>query len=140
MEEPLTEELLAELLDEPDLEHFIEKPEVGGRTLSEYLNQLLDEHGLNRAEVVRAADINETFGYQIFTEARRPSRNYLAKLSFAMHLSLAEANRVLQAGGISQLYCKNRRDAILIFCLKEGYSLQRTEEELFRFGEDTLGS
>ena len=30
------------------------------------------------------------------------------------------------------------RDAIIIFCLDHGYTLMRTDEELFRFGEETI--
>ena len=138
MEEPLTEDMLTELLEAPDPAQFIDRAEVGRRDLSGYLNQLLEEHGLKRAAVVRAAGINETFGYQIFTGARKASRDNLLKIAFALGLPLREANRLLQAGGANELYCKNRRDAIIIFAISHGYSLQKTEEELYRFGEPTI--
>ena len=102
------------------------------------MNQLLEEHGLKRAAVVRVAGINETFGYQIFTGARKASRDNLLKIAFALGASLRETNRLLQAGGANELYCKNRRDAIIIFAISHGYSLQKTEEELYRFGEPTI--
>ena len=138
MEEPLTEDMLTELLEAPDPAQFIDRAEVGRRDLSGYLNQLLKERGLRRAAVVRAAGINETFGYQIFTGARKASRDNLLKIAFALGLPLREANRLLQAGGANELYCKNRRDAIIIFAISHGYSLQKTEEELYRFGEPTI--
>ena len=62
----------------------------------------------------------------------------MLQLAFAMHLSLKEADRLLQAAGANGLYCKNRRDAIIIFCLDHGYGLQKTDEELYRFNEDTI--
>lgn len=139
MEEPLTEDMLAELLEAPDPCAFIGRREVGSRDLSGYLNQLLEERGLKRAAVVREAGLNETFGYQIFTGARRASRDNLLKIAFALGLTLREANRLLQAGGANELYCKNRRDAIIIFAITHGYTLQKTEEELYRFGEATIG-
>ncbi len=138
MEEPLTEDMLTELLEAPDPAQFIDRAEVGRRDLSGYLNQLLKERGLRRAAVVRAAGINETFGYQIFIGARKASRDNLLKIAFALGLPLREANRLLQAGGANELYCKNRRDAIIIFAISHGYSLQKTEEELYRFGEPTI--
>lgn len=110
VEEPLTEDMLAELLDAPDPRAFIKRREVGERSLAEYLNALLAEKGLKRAAVVREAGINETFGYQIFTGARRASRDNLLKIAFAMGCTRAEANRLLQAGGANELYCKNRRE------------------------------
>ncbi|MDY3980064.1 XRE family transcriptional regulator [Paraeggerthella sp. LCP19S3_G8] len=102
MKEPLTEELLEELLEAPDPIRFAEENHIATRSLSDYLEQLLDEKGLERARVVR------------------------------------EANRLLQAAGSNGLYCKNRRDAIVIFCLERGHSLQKTDEELYRFGEETI--
>ena len=55
-----------------------------------------------------------------------------------MALTLRETNRMLEAGGVSSLYSKSRRDAIIIFCLERGCSLQRVNEELYRFGEETI--
>ncbi len=140
MEEPLTEELLQDLLSSSSPELFLEQNDISKRSLSEYLQQLLQEKNLERAKVVRKAGINETFGYQIFKGTRKASRNKILQLIFAMNLSLKEADRLLQASGNNELYCKNRRDAIIIFCLEKGYSLQKTEEELYRFNEETICS
>lgn len=138
MKEPLTEELLEELLAAPDPHRYIDRNNVGQRSLSEYLQQLLEEKGRKRADVVREAGLNETFGYQIFTGARKASRDKVLQLAFALHLSLRETDRLLQAAGVNELYCKNRRDAIIIFAIDKGYSLQKTDEELYRFGEGTI--
>ena len=134
----MTEDLLNELLDSPDPAAFASKHKLACRSLPDYLQQLLDERGLRRPEVVRQAGINPTFGYQIFVGQRNPSRNKLLQLAFAMKLSLRETNRLLRAGGCNELYCKNRRDAIVIFAISHGYTLQKTEEELYRFGEATI--
>ena len=138
MQEPLTEELLEQLLAAPDPARFASDNKVGARTLSEYLQQLLDEKGLERPAVVREAGINDTYGYQIFMGQRNPERNKVLQLAFAMKCTLREANRMLKVSGANELYCKNRRDAIIIFCLDKGYSLLHTNEELYRFGEDTI--
>ena len=138
VKEPLTEELLQELLAAPDPRAFAERHRLEKRTLSGYLQQLLEEKGLERAETVRRAGLNDTFGYQIFMGQRGASRDKVLQLALAMGLSLKEANRLLQAAGANELYCKDRRDAIIILCLDHGYSLQKTDEELYRFGEDTI--
>ena len=138
MAEKLTEELLGELLEAPSIDEFVEANGLGHRSLSDYLNELLVEKRLKRSEVVRMANLNETFGYQIFTGARNPSRNKVLQIAFAMALSLRECDRALEAAGVSGLYSKDRRDAIIIFCLDRGCSLQKVNEELYRFGEETL--
>ena len=138
MNEPLTEELLDELLDAPNPATFASKHDIGSLSLSDYLQRLLDKKQLKRPDVIRDAGLNSTFGYQIFTGARKPSRNNLLQIAFAMKLDLKETDRLLQAGGWRALYCKDRRDAIIIFCLERGCSLQRVNEELYRFGEETI--
>ncbi len=139
MKEPLTDELLKELLDAPDPDSFVRARSSTTLTLSEYLSQLLEEHRLTRAEVIRQADLNSTFGYQIFVGQRQASRDKVLQIAFAMRLSLTETNRLLQSAKVNGLYCKNRRDAIMIFCLTHRCGLQETNEELYRWGEDTIG-
>ena len=138
MAEPLTEALLDELLNAPNPETFLDNHRLGERTLSEYLQELLEEKHLERAQVVRMANLNETFGYQIFKGERNPSRNKVLQIAFAMALTLRETNRALSAAGVNELNCKSRRDAIIIFCLDRGCSLQKVNEELYRFGEETV--
>lgn len=138
MDERITEELLAELLASPSIEGFLDENATNEVTLSEYLQELLDKKGLKRAEVIRKANLNATFGYQVFTGARGAGRDTILQLVFAMELTLREANRLLQVAGANGLYCKNRRDGIIIFCIEHSYSLQETDEELYRFGEETI--
>lgn len=136
--ERLTEEVLQELLDAPSLDEFIDAHEFPAVTLPEFLERMLEKKGLKRSRAVRMADLNETFGYQIFTGARNPSRDKVLQIAFAMALSLRETNRALMAAGASSLDPKCRRDAIIIFCIDQGCSLQKVNEELYRLGEDTV--
>ena len=138
VKEPLTDELLEELRTAPDPAKFASKHKITQRSLPEYLQQLLDEKGLRRSRVVSDAGLNATYGYDIFVGSKRPSREKVLPLAFAMKCTLQETNRMLQAAGVNELYVKNRRDAIIIFCIEHGYSLMKTNEELFRFGEEPI--
>lgn len=137
--EPLTEELLAELLAAPDPAVFTDAHDLAHRDLATYLNELLLVKGRRRVEVVRAAELNETFGYQIFKGQRGAGRDTVLRLAIALGCDLVETRRLLQAAGVNELYCKDRRDAIIIFCIDRGYSLRRVDDELYRLGERTLG-
>lgn len=139
VKEPLTNELLDELLSAPDPLKFANKHKLTKRVLSEYLQQLLDEKRLVQSKVINASGVQYTYGYQIFTGSRaNPDRNVLLQLLFAMGCTLQETNRALQAAGKNELYCKNRRDAIIIFCLEHGYSLQEVDQALFDYNEQTI--
>lgn len=138
MTERLTEEVLQELLDAPSLDAFVDGREFPAETLAGFLGHMLEKKHLKRSRVVRMADLNETFGYQIFTGARNPSRDKVLQIAFAMALTLRETNRALRAAGTSSPNPKCRRDAIIIFCIGQGCSLQKVNEELYRLGEETV--
>ena len=139
MKEPLTDELLDELLASPDPAEFAAKHKITHRYLGTYLQQLVDEKGLSRPTVIKEAGLDPTYGYNIFMGTRNPTREKLLPLLFTMKCTLREANRILRAAGHSELYVKNRRDAIIMFCLDHGYTLMRTNDELYRFGEEAIG-
>lgn len=139
LKEPLTDELLDELLSASDPARFASKHRLSRRILSDYLQQLLVDKGLVQSKVINESGVQYTYGYQIFTGSRaNPDRNILLQILFAMGCTLQEANRALQAAGKNELYCKDRRDAIIIFCLDRKYSLQEADQALFDFGEQTI--
>ena len=138
MSEPLTENELDRLLHAPSVDDFLDQQETTERSLADYLSELLAAKRLERAQVVRMANLNETFGYQIFKGTRHPSRDKVLQIAFAMALSLRETNRALRAASANELNAKCRRDAIIIFSLDRGCSLQKVNEELYRFGEETV--
>ena len=138
MEEPLTEELLRELLSAPSPQAFTERHQQPERDLAGYLQELLAEKGLKQADVVREASLNPTFGWQVFVGQRGASRNKILQIALAMRLDLRETNRLLKIAGHNELYCKIRRDAIVIFCVDKDYTLQETNETLYEFGEETI--
>lgn len=138
MEERLTEEMLEELLSAPRVEDYLQRHALDTPSLADYLNQLLDESGLSRADVLRAANIEQTHGWYVFKGQRGLGRDNALKLAFAFGLDVRRANRLLQAAGASALYAKRRRDAILIYCLQSRCTLQQANEALYQLGEECL--
>lgn len=110
----------------------------GDLTLPRYLAQLLAERRLRKSDVIRGSGLNETFAYQIFSGDRHPSRNKTLQLIFALQSSPHEASRILHLSGNASLYCRNRRDAIILYCLAHGYNLFETDTTLYRFREQTI--
>lgn len=142
-EEHITEELLERLLASATPEAYLSTLGAGDdqqdTTLAAYLGQLLGEHGLSRAEAIRAAGVNATYGYQIFQGTRpHPSRDNAIMLAFGLGCTLREAQRLLRFAGVDELWCRRRRDAIVIFCLEHGLSRAACDDELWRLGEHTL--
>lgn len=136
--EPLTEELLERLLASSSPEAYLDQAPTDDRSLSDYLMDLIDAHGARRADVVRRSAVNSTFVYQIFAGERQVGRDNAIKIAFGIGCTLRETQRLLRHAGLSELWCKNRRDAIIIHCIDQGLSLPECDDELFRLGEPTL--
>mgnify|MGYP000730209378 CR=1 FL=1 len=137
MKEPMTEDLLNELLDSPDPAAFASKHKLACRSLPDYLQQLLDERGLRRPEVVRQAGINPRSGIRSSSPAQSFTQQAIA--AGLRYEAVAARDEPSAAGRrCNELYCKNRRDAIIIFCINHGETLQTADEQLYAFHEDTI--
>lgn len=137
-EEVLTEDLLARLLATTDVDKYLDNEDLGNREFTKYLFEMLDAHGLKRATVVRKSGINSTVVYDIFNGKSKPGRDHAIMLAFGLGCNLRETQRLLRLAGVSELYCKVRRDAILIWCIERGYTREMADDELFRLHEKTL--
>lgn len=137
--ERLTEGLLMRLLAVPDVESYLDEPgSTVNRDLPQYLRELLDERGMKRAEVARASGLNGTVVYDIFAGKSRPGRDHSIMLALGMRCSLRETQRLLRLSGVSELWPKVRRDAIIIWCINHGFDRSATDDKLWDLGEQTL--
>lgn len=139
MEEKLTEELLDELLFTGSLETYLTQ-EVPSRknSLPCHLNHLLIKKNLKKSDVIRSSHLNSTFAYQIFSGDRKASRNKILQLALAMGLDFKETQTLLNVSGNNELYCKDRRDAIIIYGIDKKMNLDNIDDTLFQFGESTI--
>jgi hypothetical protein len=137
-EERLTDELLDQLLASASPDAYLAQNELPDRTLADYLHALLEEKGLKRSDVFRAAGITTTFGYQAFQGTRNLGRDNAIMLAFGLQCTLREAQRLLRLAGVSELWPKVRRDAIIIYCISQGMLRTECDDELYRLGEKTL--
>jgi len=134
-----TDELLAHILnDGTRLSDIMFEDGFEETSLESLLATLLTAKHMRKSDCIRRSGLNETFAYQIFSGDRHPSRDKVLQLVFALDCDLSQAQKMLRCAGVNELYCRNRRDAIIVFCLSRGYTLQRTDGELYRFGEPTI--
>lgn len=139
MAEKLTEELLDELLFTESLETYLTQ-EVPNKknSLPFHLNNLLINKHLKKSDVIRSSHLNATFAYQIFSGDRKASRNKILQLALAMGLDLRQTQTLLNVSGNNELYCKDRRDAIIIYGIDKKMNLDDIDDTLFQFGESTI--
>lgn len=135
-----TDELMESLNSSPSIDNYLQKEQdyLITASLSVYLNQLISDKGLKKSQVIKDAELNEIYGYQIFSGKRLPSRDKLIALAFGMILSLEETQQLLKYAGFSPLYPKNKRDSIIIWGISHHLNICQTNEELYNQAEETL--
>lgn len=135
-----TKEMLEQLKRAHSLDGYLAEntAEMVDGTLPTHLNALLEETGLSKSEVLRRAEINDIYGYQLFAGSRRPSRDKLVALCVGFGISDERTQQLLKAVGFAPLYPKNRRDSILLFGLQKGYTVLQINNMLYEHGESTL--
>ena len=123
-----------------ELKEFVDGLEDGlpYHDFMDYYMSLDAVREVGRAELIRRSNIERTYGYQLFNGTRKPGRDKIILLCLAAGLSLDETRRGLKIAGESILYSRKRRDAILIFALKEHLPISDTQELLEQFGEKVL--
>lgn len=137
-EEKLTEDLLERLRASAAPEEYLRAGETIDRTLSDYLYEILRARGCKRADVVRGSGLNSTVVYDIFAGKSKPGRDHAVMLAFGLSCSLIEAQRLLRLAGVAELWAKDRRDAIVIWCLDHDCTREECDDTLWRLGERTL--
>lgn len=108
-------------------------------SVRDYFSNLLQSHGLQAYEAVHRAELDKDFGRQLLTGQRMGRRDYYIQLAFGMGLSVEETQSMLSYLGIGPLYALRKRDAAVMYALREGFSLIDTQLLLDRYHLTPLG-
>lgn len=136
-----TDELLNILKSKKSYEEFFKEEinELVFSSVAEYLEIMLNEKNLKKSDVIKYSNIDKNYAYQIFNGNKtNPSRNKIIMLAFAMKLNLAETRKLLKIAKLTDLYVRDPRDSVIIFCINNSSSLIQTNEYLNDFGFDIL--
>lgn len=137
-----TDELMKSLLSKQDVQEYLEENagELLCGTLAQHLGALLQRHGLKKGAVIEAAQIERSYGYQLFSGRREtPSRDVLLSLALAMHLTVEETQTLLRTAGQAMLYPRVRRDSVILHALAQETSVIACNAQLEACGEPILG-
>lgn len=141
MERKTTDELLQEIQNEKSFERFMSRNEENFETkkFTEYLNDLCRKKELIPEQVIKAAQIDRTYGHQLFNGTRRSSRDKVIQLAIAFELSMDDTQELLRVAGRNELYPRIRRDAAIIFGLSKHMEMQQMQEFLASLDISILG-
>lgn len=120
-----TDELINELTGSTSVSYYlsINHTELMKTPLTDHLSALLQEKNVKSIDVIRAAGLDRTYGYQIFSGAKNPSRDKLIAIALGFQLSLYEAQKLLKISKNAPLYVRDERDVYIIFAIKNRQSV-----------------
>lgn len=136
-----TSTLLRKLADTSDFTSFVKnnKNTLRDTSFSEFLSGLCADKSLVPEHIIKASQIDRTYGHQLFNGTRRPSRDKVIQLAFGFGMTVDEAQQLLRVAGKSQLYPKIKRDAAIIFCLSKGLNIFEVQNLLDSLDLSLLG-
>jgi len=86
----------------------------------EYFKSLFKEKGITQQTVFLKADIPERYGYKLLSgEKHTKQRDIILRICYAAGFTLQETQRALKKYGMSELYAKVPRDALLMIAFND---------------------
>ena len=114
-----TDELLTLLFKTPNLPVFLEgrESDLMLPEFHEYISSLCAEQKEVPEHIIQRAGLEKSFGHQLFSGRRTPSRDTVLQLAFGFSLTVNETQELLKVARKSLLYPRVKRDSAIIYCL-----------------------
>ena len=136
-----TNTLMKRLFKAADLDTYFQKNEYQMEAPDFYtlLKSLCEQREMLPAHVIDKAQIERTYGHQLFNGTRRPSRDKVLQLAIGLGLDVDETQALLRAAGKSLLYPRLKRDAVILYGIQKGLPVLTVQEILTKYELTLLG-
>lgn len=136
-----TDTLMRRIFKASALDELLRQNEasLGQESFTECLDALCQGKRMIPEQAIRRAEIDRSYGHQLFNGTRQPSRDKVLQLAFGLRLTVDEAQRLLRAADKSPLYPRLKRDAVVLFALNKSLSILETQNLLSGEGLTPLG-
>jgi macrodomain Ter protein organizer (MatP/YcbG family) len=137
-----TDTFLQRLKRTTSIERFIRRHDKDmDRTplLHEHLTFLCAQRNITPESVIKASDIERTYGHKFFNGARQPTRDKVIQLAFGFGMNFTETQELLAIAKKSALHPKVKRDAVITYALEKKHNLMSVQETLHELEIPLLG-
>lgn len=93
------------------------------------LNKYIVEKNISHTDIIRALNVERSYGYQIINGKRIPPRIQLIKICLLFKLDIDQTQRLLKTAKKDVLYPRDMTDAKIIYSIEHGLGY----EEACRF-------
>lgn len=132
--------ILKNIDDEDYLDNYLDSIEDKFKDLDfiNYVKESIKDKGIKKSDLIKNADIDRTYGYQVLNGSKKPSRDKILMICIGGGFSLEETNKLLKLGNCGELYSKNIRDAVIIFGINKKVDILQINELLYSRDQECL--
>ncbi len=136
-----TSTLFKNLFKSSNINEFIEKntDEIRLQPFSEYIMGLCEKKDEVPEHIIRRANIERSFGHQLFKGTKKPSRDTVLQLAFGFEADVDTAQELLKHAGMSALYPRVKRDTAILYCLHNRFTVVETQNVLHEMELPLIG-
>jgi hypothetical protein len=137
-----TSTLLQRLFKTASLDRFIRRYDESMDNVPvfhDYICDLSLALEISHEKIIEKSDISRTYGHQLFSGTRKPTRDRVIQLAFGFNMNYEQTQELLTIARKSSLYPKIKRDAIIIYALTNGYDITAVQTALFDMSLPLLG-
>ena len=109
------------------------------KTVGEYILEEIENRNTTKAKIIKQSGINKRFFFDIMSGKKRPSRRYIIRVFLALGLDLKDVQWYLKACDYPQLYAREKRDAVIIYCINHSLPVPECNTMLNKVGLENLG-
>ena len=136
-----TKRILENLCNAESITDFMEENRdvFNDMTIGEYIELEIEKRDIKKAHIIKKSGINKRYFNDIMAGNKAPKRRYIIRIFLAIKLDLRDVQWYLKACDYPQLFVKNKRDAIIIYCLNNKLSVDECNKMLNKIGLENLG-
>ena len=108
------------------------------RPLRDLLTEKMQALQMSPQQLAKEIDVERSTLYRLLSGERLTSRNVLLRIALAMRMTQDETQTLLRVGQRAELYPRIRRDAVILFSIFKGFTLEETEKALEKLSEASL--
>lgn len=110
-----------------EMESFDEEfiSQNGCPELSEFIEELIKNAGISRAELIRRLDVDINYGYQLLNGTRIPTRERLIRIGLLLGTDVKQLQRLLRIASKESLYVRDLTDAKVFYAIKQKMSYEK---------------
>ena len=108
-------------------------------SFSEYISGLCQNSGEVPERIIKRANIERSFGHQLFKGTKKPSRDTVLQLAFGFEADVDTAQELLKYAGMCALYPRVKRDTAILYCLNNHFTIVETQNVLHDMNLPLIG-